>query len=178
MKLILPTIAILVTSTIFRTPLLQYLTAFSTWYMMCLDTNPLITKCIMGGIVALLGDYGVIMVHNYLNTLRHHQQLFPQQQSQNKNRQRREWHCVRLGSSMWYRSFLECLLISTPLMHMGYDYFEHILPIAAGSAGIYKNLATLSHVVADSVWIDGISVGTAIILLSVGRTFLTSICLA
>ena len=33
-----------------------------------------------------------------------------------------------------------------------------------GSAtGIYKSIATLSHVVADSVILDGISVGTAII---------------
>jgi hypothetical protein len=54
--------------------------------------------------------------------------------------------------------FLECLLISTPLMHMGYAYFEHILPIAGSST-----FATLSHIVADSVFLDGISVGTAII---------------
>jgi hypothetical protein len=53
--------------------------------------------------------------------------------------------------------FLECSLISTtPLMHMGYDYFEHILPIAGSStatAGIYKCFATLSHIVADSVFL-------------------------
>ena len=51
-------------------------------------------------------------------------------------------------------------------MHMGYDYFEHILPIAGSSTattGIYKCFATLSHIVADSVLLDGISVGTAII---------------
>ena len=58
MKVILPTIAILVTSTIFRSPLLQHLTAFSAWYMICLDSYPLITICITGGVVALLGDYG------------------------------------------------------------------------------------------------------------------------
>ena len=48
-------------------------------------------------------------------------------------------------------------------MHMGYDYFEHILPITGSATGIYKSIATLSHVVADSVILDGISVGTAII---------------
>jgi len=68
-----------------------------------------------GGIVALLGDYGVIMVHNYLNTLRHHQQ----QQQQNENQQRRKWHC-QTGIGRGIARFLECLLISTPLMHMGY----------------------------------------------------------
>ena len=26
--------------------------------------------------------------------------------------------------------FLECLLISSPLMHVGYDFFERVMPIA------------------------------------------------
>jgi hypothetical protein len=164
MKLMLPAIAILVTSTIFRTPLLQHLTAFSTWYMMCLDTNPLIIKCITGGIVALFGDYGA--------------QLFEYSSASSAvassaaaTTTKRKSAKKRMALSDWDRRrgiarFLECLLISTPLMHMGYDYFEHILPIAGSSTattGIYKCLATLSHIVADSVLLDGISVGTAII---------------
>ena len=30
----------------------------------------------------------------------------------------------------WYGAFLECLLISSPLMHVGYDFFERVMPIA------------------------------------------------
>ena len=165
MKLILPAIAILVTSTIFRTPLLQHLTAFSAWYMICLDTYPLITKCITGGIVALLGDYGA-QLFEYSSALSTVASSAAATTTKRKSASKK-----RMTLSDWDRRrgiarFLECLLISTPLMHMGYDYFEHILPIAGSSTattGIYKCLATLSHIVADSVFLDGISVGTAII---------------
>ncbi len=47
-------------------------------------------------------------------------------------------------------------------MHYGYELFEHILPVVAGD-GIYRSVAALSHVVADSVFLDGIFVCTGII---------------
>jgi len=66
--------------------------------------------------------------------------------------------------------FLECLLISSPLMHVGYDFFERVMPIAASSsssgvagAGMRRSLAALSHAVADSVFLDGIFVCTGIV---------------
>ena len=66
--------------------------------------------------------------------------------------------------------FLECLLISSPLMHVGYDFFERVMPIAASSsssgvagAGMHRSLAALSHAVADSVFLDGIFVCTGIV---------------
>jgi hypothetical protein len=161
MKVILPTIAILVTSTIFRTPLLQHLTAFSVWYMMCLDSYPLITKCITGGVVALLGDYGAQLFEYSSESSATATTTTKQKSSARKRMTLSDWD-RRRGIAR----FLECLLISTPLMHMGYDYFEHILPIAGSSTAttsIYKCFATLSHIVADSVLLDGISVGTAIV---------------
>ena len=65
--------------------------------------------------------------------------------------------------------FLECLLISSPLMHVGYDFFERVMPIAASSSsgvastGMHRSLAALSHAVADSVFLDGIFVCTGIV---------------
>jgi hypothetical protein len=172
MKVILPAITVLVTSTIFRTTLLHHLTAFSAWYMMCLDSYPLITKCITGGVVALLGDYGAqLFEYSSASSAAATTTLSTTETAATTTTKRKSSARKRMTLSDWDRRrgiarFLECLLISTPLMHMGYDYFEHILPIAGSSTattGIHKCFATLSHIVADSVLLDGISVGTAII---------------
>jgi hypothetical protein len=49
-------------------------------------------------------------------------------------------------------------------MHYGYDFFERIVPTTAASAsGLYSCLAALSHVLADSVFLDGIFVMTGIV---------------
>jgi hypothetical protein len=47
-------------------------------------------------------------------------------------------------------------------MHYGYDLFERIIPTTA-TAGLSSCLAALSHVIADSVFLDGIFVMTGII---------------
>ena len=58
--------------------------------------------------------------------------------------------------------FVECLLVSSPLMHVGYDLFDRVMPVVGG-AGMYRSLTALSHVVADSVFLDGIFVCTGIV---------------
>mgnify|MGYP002654513829 CR=1 FL=1 len=47
-------------------------------------------------------------------------------------------------------------------MHVGYDLFERVMPVVGG-AGMYRSLAALPHVVADSVFLDGIFVCTGIV---------------
>ena len=51
--------------------------------------------------------------------------------------------------------FADGILISGPLMHFGYEWFEHILPISGG--GI---MAALVHVIADTLLLDSIFVAT------------------
>ncbi|KAL3790565.1 hypothetical protein ACHAW5_006543 [Stephanodiscus triporus] len=50
-------------------------------------------------------------------------------------------------------------------MHVGYDLFERVMPVVGGGGGgMYRSsLAALSHVVADSVFLDGIFVCTGIV---------------
>ena len=158
----LPTVIVaMIASLIVRGPLLRKLAAFASWYMTRLEAFPLLTKCVTGGIVALLGDYAA---------QRFEYSSFPPPSSPTTT----TTPPLRPFSggmplSDWDRRrgvarFLECLLISTPLMHLGYDWFESVLPIGGpGSSGLRKSLATLSHVVADSVFLDGVSVGTAIV---------------
>jgi hypothetical protein len=148
----LMTVIVAIASLMSRGPLLRRVAGFASWYMTRLDASPLMTKCVTGGIVALLGDYAA--------------QRFEYSSSSSLSPSRPSGGMPLLD---WDRRrgvarFLECLLISTPLMHLGYDYFEFVLPIGgAGSSGVRKTLATLSHVVADSVFLDGVSVGTAIV---------------
>ena len=152
---------------------LQLLTAFSSWYMTRLEVAPLLTKCVTGGLVALIGDYGA--------------QWFEYKQRKPKSMvastpgdsalairagsngtaipmRKRDRMSVH-GTYNFRRGmarFLECLLISSPLMHYGYDIFESIIPVVGGS-GIYRSLAALSHVIADCLFLDGIFVGTGIL---------------
>lgn len=47
-------------------------------------------------------------------------------------------------------------------MHYGYDLFESIMPVVGG-VGVYRSVAALTHVFADSVFLDGIFVFTGIL---------------
>ena len=224
---------------------LRLLSSLASWYLTRLEVSPLLTKCITGGIIAWIGDYGaqwfeykllmnrlqatrqqseeglpsslvvggsrggvgnVVLdrsavaevsdkevavtslllragasdnaYQHYHNQQQHHSQ--PQQQHQSfsttgTTAQSISIHGSSSGSSINtskhkniydYRRgiarFLECLLISSPLMHYGYELFEYILPVASGG-GVGRSVAALSHVVADSVFLDGIFVCTGII---------------
>lgn len=156
---------------------LRLLSVISSWYLSRLDVSPLLTKCITGGIIALLGDYGA--------------QWFEYKRTNQRSKEEGvisssdTAYSLRAGADDTARStsgkslsihgmydfrrgiarFLECLLISSPLMHYGYDLFERMVPtvaIGGGVGGIYRSLAALSHVIADSVFLDGIFVFTGI----------------
>lgn len=155
---LLTVIVSMTASVIVRGPLLRHLAAFASWYMTRLDASPLLTKCITGGIVALLGDYAA-QRFEYSSSPSPTTTPPPPRPSSGGGMPLSDWD-RRRGVAR----FLECLLISTPLMHVGYDWFESVLPIGGpGSSGLRKSLATLSHVAADSVFLDGVSVGTAIV---------------
>jgi hypothetical protein len=174
-----------------RTSALRRL-ASSSWarYLSMLGAHPLPTKCVTGGVIALVGDYLA--------------QWFEYSSSSSSRRRRASSSSSPPPSSSEYASspgdgcpdddrsrrpplgpnvgplsihgtyvarrgvarFLECLLISSPLMHVGYDFFERVMPISSSgvaSTGMYRSLAALSHAVADSVLLDGIFVCTGIV---------------
>ena len=174
-----------------RTSALRRL-ASSSWarYLSMLGAHPLPTKCVTGGVIALVGDYLA--------------QWFEYSSSSSSRRRRASSSSSPPPSSSEYASspgdgcpdddrsrraprgpnvgplsihgtyvarrgvarFLECLLISSPLMHVGYDFFERVMPISSSgvaSTGMYRSLAALSHAVADSVFLDGIFVCTGIV---------------
>lgn len=201
---------------------LRLLSSLSSWYLTRLEISPLLTKCITGGIIAWIGDYGAQLFEYKLlmkkleqqrlespsnmltssvgeasekemavtslllragasdNAYQHYHQHHPQQQLQQHshsstaattavaattpspfsihNKKTKNIYDYRRGLAR----FLECLLVSSPLMHYGYELFEYIIPVVAGD-GLYRSLAALSHVVADSVFLDGIFVCTGII---------------
>lgn len=155
---------------------LRSLSVISSWYLTRLEMAPLVTKCITGGIIALLGDYGA----QWFEYKRAYATTKPALSSSDSAialragavsaRSRRG----RLSINGTYDSrrgmarFVECLLISSPIMHYGYDLFEHLLPVGGGGGNLfYRSFAALSHVFADSVFLDGIFVFTSILATSI-----------
>ena len=122
---------------------LRILSAISSWYMTRLELAPLITKCITGGIVALIGDYGAQWFEyksfrSKAITPSSADPAFALRAGGHPTPTKRAMslsihgtYAVRRGIAR----FLECLLISSPLMHYGYGLFESIMPVVGG-AGI------------------------------------------
>jgi hypothetical protein len=142
--------------------------SFIAWYLSALDAAPLLTKCVTGGLIAFTGDYGA-QWFEWKSKQAH------KQPSENIKAEL----SIRAGGSMAKQGnilsihgtyvkrrgiarFLECLLISSPLMHYGYDLFETIVPVGGGSA-LYRSFAALTHVLADCVFLDAIFVMTGIV---------------
>ena len=123
--------------------LIKLSSVFFAWYLSLLESSPLITKCITGGLIAFTGDYGA--------------QWF-EWRSRGLAKQRGTYN-IRRGLAR----FFECLLISSPLMHYGYDLFEALVPTIGGGSALYRSFAALLHVLADCVLLDAIFVMTGII---------------
>jgi hypothetical protein len=116
------------------------------WYMAQLSINPLITKSITAGVLGVIGDYmaqGIdIRIRRHLN--------------KNANIQHQPYD-ARRGFSIFFTG----LCVSGPLMHLGYDLFEKILPINTATGA--SAFAAIAHVIADSVFLDTIFVATTFI---------------
>ena len=157
--------------------------SLTAWYLKRLELTPLITKCITGGLIAFMGDYGaqwfeykseerkrrrIIKTTDDTSTISLVSDLITSPRAGDLQERIQERSRLSIYGNYNFRRgvarFLECLLISSPLMHYGYDLFERIIPTTTTAAsGVYSCLAALSHVVADSVFLDGIFVMTGII---------------
>ena len=137
----------------------------TAWYLGQLDANPLVTKSITSAIIGAAGDY----LAQWMEFWRIRQS---DRQWQRKKHPDAWWsihgsYCMRRGLS----TLADGLLISGPIMHWGYDLFEHILPIHGGSSNSIGGgiaapaaLTALVHVIADSVLLDSIFVATAFLV--------------
>jgi len=112
------------------------------WYINQLETRPLVTKCISSGSISFVGD----ALAQWFEAKMHKKDLH---------------YSYRRAIAM----FLDGLLISGPLMHFGYDLFETIIPISSTSSKLIpnKSIAAILHVIADSVFLDSIFVGTEMV---------------
>lgn len=114
------------------------------WYLAQLKASPLITKSITSGVIGVCGDYCAQWLEY---RLRRRKRL-----SSDGQEQQHMTYNARRGLAI----LVDSLLISGPLMHWGYNLFEHIIPSG-------RSLGAIAHVIADSILLDTIFVGTAIV---------------
>ena len=120
-------------------------TEYMKWYLTELERNPLFVKSISSGFISTIADFAA--------------QAFEQRNNKLEllNQGRKKYDTRRLGAC-----FAEGLFISGPLMHFGYDYFERIIPVQS-SLGRHSNVAAITHVLADCVFLDSVFVATKIL---------------
>jgi peroxisomal membrane protein 2 len=121
------------------------------WYMAQLSVNPVLTKSVTAGVIGAVGD-----------SLAQGLERAIESRSNGGGRGEPRSYDSRRGLSC----LLYGLLISGPLMHLAYDFFETILPVASG-AGPGSGLAAMAHVLADSVFLDSIFVATTFVVTGV-----------
>jgi protein Mpv17 len=124
-----------------------------SWYILQLEVAPLITKSVTSGVLGMGGDYMAQWLEYKLG-----KRISNKQSSSWKDvvRIHQTYH-LRIGLAI----LVDGLIISGPLMHWGYNFFEYVLPISGAQ---HRWVAALAHVVADSVFLDAIFVGTAFIV--------------
>ena len=120
----------------------------TTWYLAQLRASPLITKSVTSGILGVCGDYMAQWLEYRLGRRR------SGKDSSASSLSIYGTYDARRGIAI----LLENIFLSGPLMHWGYNFFERVVPITEG-----RSLAAMAHVVADSLVLDSVFVGTAIV---------------
>jgi Mpv17 / PMP22 family len=141
----------------------EVLRKLGAWYMAHLSANPIVTKSISAGVIGTIGDYTAQWLEHILPS---------------RHRSEKEISCSELAiesQSLLQRSLsihgryhfrrgismlADGIFISGPLMHLGYEVFEKILPIADASNGPASALAAMIHVAADSIILDSFFVAS------------------
>ena len=115
-----------------------------TLYMTSLVAFPFVTKSISAGIIGISGDF---MAQNLEHRLKDRKRLAGTQSHRSPF-----LYDSRRGASIMMGGFF----VSGPLMHLGYNFFEHILPVQG-------SFAALTHLVADMLVLDSVFVATGFI---------------
>ena len=129
----------------------------STWYMTKLETHPLITKCITGGIIGFLGDIGAQCFAHKLeedNNIANANSSDGDVTSLDDHGRSANMHYdVRRGLS----AMASAMLFTGPILHYSYDLFERVLPVSKMPKG-FRTLASSAHVMADALLLDSVFV--------------------
>jgi Mpv17 / PMP22 family len=131
------------------------------WYMKQLNVNPIIVKGLTAGSIAFTGDCVAQWVERTLarsafgaqTTMR----MLCQEHQQPTLRSISGTYSLRRGLSL----MADGIFLTGPLMHLGYEVFERVLPIAENTAS--STLASILHVVADTLVLDSFFVASTFV---------------
>eukprot|EP00573_Skeletonema_grethae_P013492 CAMPEP_0201695438 /NCGR_PEP_ID=MMETSP0578-20130828/7385_1 /ASSEMBLY_ACC=CAM_ASM_000663 /TAXON_ID=267565 /ORGANISM="Skeletonema grethea, Strain CCMP 1804" /LENGTH=294 /DNA_ID=CAMNT_0048181283 /DNA_START=77 /DNA_END=961 /DNA_ORIENTATION=- len=139
----------------------KHLASFFTWYLATLETAPLTTKCVTGALLAVVGDYCAqwFECKTMIDEHQRNQELVYECQNTASLLSIRGKYDYRRG----WATALETFLVSCPLQHYAYDYFESILPIQSGTE-LYRSFAAMVHVLFDCLALDAVFVASGIII--------------
>ena len=122
------------------------------WYMIQLTANPVVTKSLTAGVIGVLGDCMAQVLEHVMHQRQH-------KQGDGHKHASKSVSSLEYDSRRGVSALLDSVFLSGPLMHYGYEFFDHILPIADGGSG-----AALLHVLADSIFLDAIFVASTFIV--------------
>lgn len=143
----------------------KHLASFFAWYLATLETAPLTTKCVTGALLAVVGDY-CAQWFECKTMIDEHQRNQERMYECNSMLQNTASLLSIRGKYDYRRGWataLETFLISCPLQHYAYDYFESILPIQSGTE-LYRSFAAMVHVLFDCLALDAVFVASGIII--------------
>ena len=136
------------------------------WYLATLEVFPLITKCITGALLAVVGDYCAQWFE--CKTSDEEQQLQQEHYMyESESMLHNTISILSIRGKYDYRrgcaTAMETFLLSCPLQHYAYNYFESVLPVESGSE-LHRSFAALVHAFLDCLVLDGIFVATGIVV--------------
>jgi Mpv17 / PMP22 family len=116
-------------------------------YVMYMVSSPIITKSVSVAIIGFFGDFLAQRVENWL-------MIRERFQSRKEISKKSPFtYDLRRGVSILTGG----LFVSGPLMHVGYNWFEHLLPVNG-------SFAALVHLLADMIFLDSLSVALTFVI--------------
>ena len=132
---------------------------FTAWYLVQLEAFPLITKAITTGVIGFTGDAAAQMVEQRIRSRKEDassaQLSFPVAPMKYDRRR---------GVSI----LADGVLVSGPLLHIMYNWLEHLVPVA-GTTGLSASLAALTQVLIDDFVLDSIFVAIMFVTTGIGE---------
>lgn len=146
-----------------------------TWYIHHLESSPLVTKSITGGIIGIIGD-ALAQIVQYQHQPREFTKGKKSKACQVSHNDKKFHYNCRRGLA----TLIDNIFISGPLMHVGYDFFEKIMPITTATTSKAKkisisksyltsimpsksSIAALSHVFGDLIFLDSLFIATSMV---------------
>jgi hypothetical protein len=126
---------------------------FTNWYLVQLAAFPLITKAITTGVIGFTGDAAAQMVEERIRSRKEDSSLWGKKK-----------YDRRRGVSI----LADGVLVSGPLLHIMYNWLEHLVPVA-GTTGLAASLAALTQVLIDDFVLDSIFVAIMFVTTGIGE---------